>query len=381
METRELIEIVGRDEDSKHQFKGSVANEVSIAQEMIALSNSGGGEIFIGVNDDGTFAGLQRDDIGRINLIISNAASQQIRPPINPLTENILSPNGIVIRLAIADGISKPYMDKNGAIWVKSGADKRKATSREEIQRIFQNTWLVYADEVPVHDMALSDLDDEYFKKFLENNFSDIDYKSTALQNILQNMNLMKDGMLNLAGALLFSKNPVFKLPAFIVKAIYYPGNEIHESEYLDSREISGKMSETFLKCMSFFDANLKHIQNGQSVNSIGVWEIPRIALEEILVNALIHRDYFISAPIRIFIFTNRIEIINPGHLPNNLTVANIKQGNSNIRNPVLASFATRILPYRGLGSGVMRAIKEYPNIEFIDDHEGNMFKVVIQRV
>ncbi|MDR1971706.1 MAG: hypothetical protein LBQ46_07270 [Treponema sp.] len=255
------------------------------------------------------------------------------------------------------------------------------ATSREEIQRIFQSASLVHADEVPVHDMTLSELDTEYFKNFLENDFGDsVDSTGTALQNILQNMNLMEDGKLNITGVLLFSKNPVFKLSAFVVKAIYYPGNEIHESEYLDSREISGKMSDMFLKCMSFFDANLKHVQNGQSVNSIGVWEIPRIALEEIVVDALIHRDYFISAPIRIFIFTNRIEIINPGHLPN-LTVANIKKGNSNIRNPVLASFATRILPYRGLGSGIIRAIKECPNIEFTDDHDGNMFKVVIQRL
>jgi ATP-dependent DNA helicase RecG len=111
-----------------------------------------------------------------------------------------------------------------------------------------------------------------------------------------------------------------------------------------------------------------------------GVLEIPHIALEEILVNALIHRDYFISAPIRIFVFTNRSEIISPGHLPNNLTIENIKRRNSNIRNPVLASFAMRILPYRGLGSGITRALKEYPHIDFEDDHDGNIFKVTIAR-
>ncbi len=75
------------------------------------------------------------------------------------------------------------------------------------------------------------------------------------------------------------------------------------------------------------------------------------------------------------------MEIISPGHLPNNLTVENIKSGNSNIRNPILASFATKILPYRGLGSGITRALKAYPDIHFEDDRDGNLFKVIIPRV
>ena len=76
----------------------------------------------------------------------------------------------------------------------------------------------------------------------------------------------------------------------------------------------------------------------------------------------------------------DRVEIISPGHLPNNLTIANIKAGNSNIRNPILASFAAKLLPYRGLGSGLLRALKAYPAIHFIDDQEGNLFKVIVTR-
>ena len=82
----------------------------------------------------------------------------------------------------------------------------------------------------------------------------------------------------------------------------------------------------------------------------------------------------------RVFVFANRVEIISPGHLPNNLTVENIKTGNSNIRNPILASFAAKLLPYRGLGSGILRALKAYPDIEFEDNRAGNFFKVTITR-
>jgi len=52
-----------------------------------------------------------------------------------------------------------------------------------------------------------------------------------------------------------------------------------------------------------------------------------------------------LSRPIRIFVFRDRIEIVSPGHLPNNLTVEKIRTGNSNIRNPILASFVAKGYP------------------------------------
>ena len=164
----------------------------------------------------------------------------------------------------------------------------------------------------------------------------------------------------------------------FIVKAVAYPGNDIDEDAYLDSRDIAGKISDMFQQTLSFISVNLRHEQDEQSVNSTGELQVPKNVFEEIMANALIHRDYFISAPVRVFLFADRIEIISPGHLPNNLTIENIKSGNSNIRNPILASFATRILPYRGLGNGIRRALKAYPKIELIDDRDNNLFKVVI---
>ena len=76
--------------------------------------------------------------------------------------------------------------------------------------------------------------------------------------------------------------------------------------------------------------------------------------------------------------FADRIEIISPEHLPNNLTVGNIKAGNSVCRNPIIASFASNLLLYSGIGTGIRRALKMHPSIEFIDDRNGNLFKVII---
>ena len=141
-------------------------------------------------------------------------------------------------------------------------------------------------------------------------------------------MNLAcENGFLNLAGVLLFAEKPEWIKPAFLVKAVSYPGKDISVSEYLDSEDFCGPMKKIFDDSLAFLMRNLKKIQAGQNINTPGVPEIPQIVFEELLVNALIHRDYFISSFIRIFIFEDKIEIISPGHLPNNLTIEKIGYG------------------------------------------------------
>ena len=381
METEELLSIIANGEDSKHQFKADFTNVTAVASEMVAFSNSKGGVLVIGVNDDWTIAGLGSGDMARLNQLISNAASQSVRPPINPITENIALPSGMVMVVTVDQGISKPYMDNQGLIWVKSAGDKRKVTAREELQRMYQEAALVHADEIPVQGTSVSDVDMDFFEPFFEKIIGDpLAEQEVSLAQLMENMNLMKAGQLNLCGALLFAKRPQLRLPVFIVKAVAFPGQDIADTAYIDSQDINGKLPDLFQKTLSFVLGNIHHQQNEQGVNSLGEPEIPRIVLEELIANALIHRDYFVSAPVKVFVFSDRVEIISPGHLPNNLTIENIKLGNSNVRNPILASFAPRVLPYRGLGSGILRAIKAYPDIDFIDDREGNVFKAVIRR-
>jgi ATP-dependent DNA helicase RecG len=84
---------------------------------------------------------------------------------------------------------------------------------------------------------------------------------------------------------------------------------------------------------------------------------------------------------VRLFIFDNRIAIISPGHLPNNLTVERIRADISNIRNPILVSFIAKgLLPYHDLGSGIKRALDEWPHIDFVDDREGCIFTAIVHR-
>lgn len=381
MDVSELQDIIARGEDSQHQFKQDATNVNALAAELVAFANSGGGLLLLGVTDSGEITGLTNADIARLNQLLSNAASQSVRPPINPVTQNIAVKDALVMVVQITNGLNRPYMDNQGRIWVKSGADKRHVTAREEIQRLFQQAGLVYADQVTVERTTIADLDTVAFGTYYERRYNEpLDSASTSLSQLLDNLNLARNDQLTLAGVLLFTQQPQRFRPAFMVKTASFPATTFHETCYLDSEDITGSLATQYKQSFAFISRNLHHVQGDQGVNTVGQLEIPASVFEELLVNALVHRDYFISAPIRVLVFKDRVEIISPGHLPNHLTPEQIRYGVSNMRNPALVFHATYLLPYRGLGSGIPRALRAYPNIELVDDRAGNQFKAIIQR-
>ncbi len=91
------------------------------------------------------------------------------------------------------------------------------------------------------------------------------------------------------------------------MKAVAFPGTVLHDQHFLDSEDLSGRLDEVYERCMGFVRRNLHHVQAAASFNSPGQLEIPLEVFEEVLVNALVHRDYFISAPVRLLIFVDRV--------------------------------------------------------------------------
>jgi ATP-dependent DNA helicase RecG len=376
-----LLETLAKGEDTHTQFKENIHNPEQLAQEMIAFSNSLGGTIIIGVTDKGEIKGLADEDIRRLNQMISNTSSENVKPPIFPKIEIIAIEDRKVLLVHIPYGFNKPYCTNKGVYYTKSGSDKRKV-SQDELRRLFQESGKLYAEEMIFKNTAGRDIDLELFKQFHEKKYGiPFEGDEKSLPQALENLNLASGGFLNMAGLLLFGKNPMKYIPLSQVIAVSFVGNDIGGGEYRDSENIEGNLKELYTAGLAFLKRNLKKIQNGQDFNTPGVLEIPQPVLEELLINALIHRDYFISSNIRLLIFDNRIEIISPGKLPNNLTVEKIKRGVSVKRNHTLASFAFDLIPYRGIGSGILRALRHYPHIEFIDDVEIEQFTAIVKRL
>lgn len=182
---------------------------------------------------------------------------------------------------------------------------------------------------------------------------------------------------------LLFGKYTQRWLPAMTAKCICFVGNNLGGTQFRDKvndADIEGNLLHQFETIMDFFTRNLRHIQVGKEFNSQGVLEIPYISLVEFTVNALVHRSLNATAPIRIFIFDDRVEIHSPGILPNGLSVDDILVGTSMPRNMFLFTNAIHLLPYTGAGSGMLRALSEDMKVSFTNNDRTNEFVITINR-
>ena len=371
-------------ETTKVQFKQAFTSQKEIAKEMIAFANSKGGVILFGVEDKtGKLVGLSYEQIQQTSRELGNAANEQVRPTIYIETEVVRIEKKHFLVCSVEQGKNKPYKNLNGEIWVKQGADKRRITENAEILALFQDSGSYQTDAAGVDGTTLSDLDryaiDDYLMKVYSLSLDSLGEKA---EQMMKNIHILNQaGKPTLAGYLFFGKHPEYNCPTCMVKAVSFFGNDLGGTQYRDTKEILGNMPQVYDKCMAFLKSNLHNIQEeGASFNTLGKLEIPENVLEEVLQNALIHRDLLRPAPIRIFIFDNRVEVISPGALAGGLTEEDIRNGKTYQRNPFMATFATNALHYRGIGSGIVRILAECPNLDIVNDSDGNEFKVTIFR-
>lgn len=386
MNTVELLSLISTGETSKVQFKELLPHKDSVAQEIVAMSNSLGGVILLGVEDvTGEIKGLSSEQIEEYDRTISQVADN-IKPIVYITTEVVKvdveqSEKNILI-VHIKEGINKPYKTAKGEIYVKQGSNKRFITDNAEIMRFFQHSGNLLADEMEVYNTSIDDVNQEAFADYFKKEFGQsYEEKGLTFEEALKAKRILRNGQLSLAGLLFFGKDPQSIKPAFTIKAVSFIGNEISGTQYRSKpADFRGTIPQLFNEAMGFLKTNLKYLQADKEFNSTGVLEISEIALIELVQNSFVQRDYFKNSPIRILIFDDRVEIISPGKLPNSLTVDDIKYGNPVIRNNQLVAFSSHAMPFSGLGSGIRRAIAEQPNIELINDTEGEQFIVKIPR-
>jgi predicted HTH transcriptional regulator len=382
MNGQELLDLIHGGESSTVQFKERLPHIDSLAHELIAFSNSRGGLILFGVNDKtGGLKGLSFQEIQEANRQLVNAASQKVFPPVTITTETVFLQGHSIVAVTVEEGLSKPYKDSNGTIYVKNGSDKRKVIANEEIARLLGGRYLL-ADETEIFDTTIHDVDEWLFSEYFIREFGrSYTEQGLSLEEALGAKKVLRNGHITLAGLLFFARSPQQYRPQFTIKTVTFCGNDIGGSEYRSKPEDrTGTIPELYKQGMQYLKSSLRYTQNGKDFNSPGTPEVSLTALEEILQNALIHRDYFKNAPVRVLIFDNRIEIISPGNLPNSLTVEAVKYGNPVTRNHQIAYFASRTMPYTGLGSGLRRAFQNQANLELVNDLEGGQFIARIPR-
>ena len=408
MDAFELKHLLRQGESTFMQFKERVNDAYKVGCELVAFSNAQGGRLIVGVSDKtGEIKGLSFREIQETNALLSNAASENVKPAILIETEIVCLDGQNVVVATIPKGKDKPYKDNKGIVWTKNGADKRKVFSNDELRVMLQSCGGLFADKDEVDNTSYSDISEPILKRFLYEKYTqeciNAGIKHTDLQEItiellvkaiepnftidklLKNLNLMTtNGCLTLAGLLLLGKNILKYRPLFTVKGISFVGNTIAGTEYRDKlqdRELETNLLGQYNATMSFINRNLRSIQVDDEFNSLPQLEIPQSVFVELLVNAFIHRDYYQNASIKVFIFDDRIEIVSPGILPDSVTETALKQGISKPRNQLLFDNARFLLPYTGIGSGIIRAIQNYSFISFENNYNTEEFKIIMLRL
>ena len=377
MTEQELVELCGLGETTTVQFKLEFTTPKQIAEELVAFANTHGGLIVFGAEDKtGKMVGLTYEQLQYTSRELGNTANDHVRPVIYIETETLKHDGRAYLLAFVKRGEYKPYKDLAGNIWVKQGADKRRVTENVEIRRLLQQSRQYQVDEEGVDGSSENDIDtkalDAYFTKAFGKR---IDEFSMLPKTVLKNAHITDElGRLTVAGLMYFAKEPQMFRPQHCIKAVWFVGNHIGGTQYHDSRDITGTIPEMYEDAMRWLKSCLNRPQNGQSFNSEGDLEISEVVLQELIQNALVHLDLLKPAAIRLLVFDNRIEIVNPGCLPDGQTIDEIMLGNSDPRNPQLAQFGSKTMPYRGLGSGIPRVMAENCDVELIDRPEGNQF-------
>lgn len=407
MTTEDILRLRDLGEVSKVQFKERILDKYDIGCELVAMSNYRGGQLVIGINDKtGEFNPLSYAEVQETTNMLGNIASENVVPSILLDIDTAQVEGGSVVVATIKEGNNKPCHDNKGIVWIKNGADKRKVFDNAELAEMMSECGSFAPDEAVVKDATLDDLDEDTLKVFLQNRFSivlekkglvgdalresSLDDIANAiakghnLNKLMRNLRFIRpDGSMTVAAMLLFGKYTQRWLPVMTAKCISFVGNHIGGKQFRDKvndADMEGNLLHQFETIMAFFTRNLKNVQVEKEFNSLGKLEIPYSSLVEFVVNALVHRSLNWNAPIRIFIFDNRVEIHSPGILPNGLQVEDITNGTSMPRNNFLFSNAIYLLPYTGAGTGIQRALEDGLQVEFKNDERTHEFLIIIER-
>ena len=375
-----IAELLTQPEGKTLDFKRDLSGKKGILKNLVAFANTSGGVLVVGVDDDKSVPGLS-DPLAveeKLASLISDSITPALLPDIELATYQ--EKDVLVVRIARSGGPFHLTADgpENG-VFIRVGSTSRRAdaTAIAELRRSIAN---VSYDQEPSPG-SRSSLDDARLDKALrEHNIPRTDAKLITLGVLAehQGAHLASNG-----GIILFGKDDERQrlFPDAYVRCAAFAGETkgAEMLDQLDAREAT--IIEAISLVNGFIARNTRKAGLVEGMRRRDVPEYSDAMIREILVNALAHADYsMIGMQVKVAIFSNRMEIENPGFLPFGMTIEQFKAGQSKIRNRVIARVFNEIQYLDGWGRAwerIQEAMKlGYPEPEFIE--QGATFKVVL---
>ncbi|MGH3975034.1 MAG: AlbA family DNA-binding domain-containing protein [Pseudonocardiaceae bacterium] len=270
----ELRDRILRWEDPHTDFKEAADSNSELAKDLVCFANSDGGQLVIGIAKDRS-----------------------------------------VVVLNIAKGDQRPYSTREGRYYIRSGARCRRA-SREELLRLFQSAHSLFYDEQPLPRLDLTDLDLDAVTRYLDDtNQVNLD---EDLVRLLRAWRMYDGSHPTVGGLVLFGRRPQAELESSRVVVGAVSGGDIGD-DFVDRKDLSGPLLSVIAQIETFLRLHLRTAHEIVGFEKEKREEIPMAALREAVVNALVHRDYTIAGPTRVFVLSDRVEVRSPGRPPNSV--------------------------------------------------------------
>jgi ATP-dependent DNA helicase RecG len=326
----ELMRMVRGGEDTFLELKVKLSNTEKIAQEIVALANTGGGVIVFGVNDQMRVEGV--DDAEGVQEELVRICREDIEPPLVPLIDRIAFDSGRRIVALDVEGRHRPYRTRDGRYYIRFGSEKREA-SREELSALMDDARPLRYENVPVMGAGIEDVDEahlwSYLREFEGDAFNEAGAANYPTEDVIKRDLLLaasRDGDVvpTVAGLLLFGRDErVMELvPRSTILAARFAG-ETTQAPLVERVTLAGNLHTLYEAMLRFVSKyadlwdsrprrNFPEAEATDAAAAIARANYHRGAVAEAVANALIHRDLALrDNPTRLHIFDRSIEIIN----------------------------------------------------------------------
>ncbi|KKG55815.1 AlbA family DNA-binding domain-containing protein [Methanosarcina mazei] len=355
--THSIAELLSRPEGKTLEFKRDLSSPRNILKTLVAFANTAGGRLLIGV-EDGSRELLSIENPLDEEERVCSLIADNIEPRLVPNVELIAFDNKTLLGVEVYPSGSRPHwLKKEGpdnGVYVRLGSSNRKADS-DLIQELRRSAMGITFDEQSLPDRTVEDLDFEAAVVCFERKRKLVEKDLESLRLVTRHQGHLVP---TVGGMLLFGKDREIIFPDAWIQCGRFIGKD--KADIFDHTEIHEHLPVAVERVMEFLK---KHAMRGADFSELrrrDVWSIPLTILREAVINAVVHADYSQKgAPIRVSFFDNRIEIENPGILLPGLTVEDMLQGVSKLRNRVIARVFRELDLIEQWGSGVSRMFKE----------------------
>ena len=378
MEWLEVLQRIEEGESWRTEFKRGLGDLSAIGRAICAFANTQGGVIILGVSDTREIVGV-KEDTERVQERLTSFLQTGCSSPVLASAGRQEDPSGWVHWIEIPQQRGLEPMRHDGRVWVRRERSSVEP-SPSELQELYNAFGYILTEERVIQAATVAEIDVQSFRSYLAGQgFETDEGPQPDIENDLRNRNVIADlgGALHptLYGIMAFGKEPQ-RYPQtgnFRVECVAYDGQD-RASDVLQVADGRGTLDEQVQRSVGWF-MGLGRSETYDGLIRQDRWLLPRPAIREALVNAVVHRDYAITgSKVLLEVFSDRVDVSSPGSLPNHMSVESVRAGGvPRSRNELMVNYMVvrKLMEQRGRGWPVMRRVmRDFNGTEPELDHD-----------